>query len=65
MLNLIVIGRKSSVRTLILGSLSVERLGMGMMLKILYRQGCRATLVGSNEDSKLKLPKAWKPLDRT
>ena len=53
------------MRTLILGSLSVERLGMEMMLKILYRQGCRATLVGSNEDSKLKLPKTWKPLDRT
>lgn len=53
-----VLGRKSSMIALILGSLSVERLEMEMLLKILYRQGWRATFARSNEDPKLELPRA-------
>ena len=50
---------------LILGSLSVERLEMEMLLELFYRRGWRATLAGSNEDPKLELPRVWEPLDRS
>ena len=31
----------------------------------MYRRGWRATLAGSNEAVKLKLLRAWEPLDRS
>ena len=63
----ILLGRKSYVTILILGSLRVERLEMEMemLLEIFYRQGWGATLVGSNEDPKLELPRVWELLDKS
>ena len=30
-----------------------------------YQRGWKATLAGSNEASKLELPRSWEPLDRS
>ena len=35
-----------------------------ILILMIYPRGWRSTLVGSNEDLKLKLPRAWEPLDR-
>ena len=35
-----------------------------MLLELFYRRGWGATLVGSNEDPKLELPRVWELLDK-
>ena len=36
-----------------------------MLLELFYRRGWGATLVGSNEDPKLELPRVWELLDKS